>query len=247
MAWKDPEKRKEYNVKNKEQIKEYNVKNKEQINKNHRKFYQKNKKKINEEIFNKKWIVELEQFRAFFKLIASKDKRIKYQKEYSEKTTTIERTKLWKNRPEYKKQQKEYQQRPERQLRKKEVQEKWKKKGGATLQTRIRFNAKLRAEVNKMLVYNHYSNFDIKCNCCGEREIVFLSLDHINNDGGKQRKNEAKENGYYIRGYDFYRQLVKTNFPPGFQLLCMNCNHGRARNKDKICPHKIKLANMILS
>ena len=37
----------------------------------------------------------------------------------------------------------------------------------------------------KTVVYNHYSNGDVKCNCCGEREITFLSIDHING-GGKQ-------------------------------------------------------------
>jgi hypothetical protein len=30
---------------------------------------------------------------------------------------------------------------------------------------------------------------------------------------------------------------VMNDFPPGFQLLCSNCNHGRARNGG-ICPHK---------
>jgi hypothetical protein len=30
---------------------------------------------------------------------------------------------------------------------------------------------------------------------------------------------------------------VKHNFPPGFRLLCSNCNFGRARNHG-VCPHQ---------
>lgn len=89
----------------------------------------------------------------------------------------------------------------------------------------------------KLKVYNHYSNFDIKCNCCGEKEILFLSLDHINNDGYKHRKNISNNTLGWI---------IKNNFPPIFQLLCMNCNHGKMRTKSKICPHQLLLANNFL-
>jgi hypothetical protein len=30
---------------------------------------------------------------------------------------------------------------------------------------------------------------------------------------------------------------VKHRFPAGFQVLCLNCNHGRFRNGG-ICPHQ---------
>jgi hypothetical protein len=69
-----------------------------------------------------------------------------------------------------------------------------------------------------------------KCACCGETENAFLCIDHING-GGKQH---AKEIGG--AGSVMYRWLVKNNFPPGFRVLCFNCNnaislHGR-------CPHE---------
>lgn len=72
-----------------------------------------------------------------------------------------------------------------------------------------------------------------KCKCCGENEIKFLAIDHINNDGAKQRK-ELKE----TRGAtgSFYYWLKKNNYPKGYQVLCHNCNMAKAFYK--ICPHQ---------
>lgn len=71
------------------------------------------------------------------------------------------------------------------------------------------------------------------CKCCGEKEIKFLAIDHINNDGAKQRK-ELKE----TRGAtgSFYYWLKKNNYPKGYQVLCHNCNMAKAFYK--ICPHQ---------
>ena len=71
-----------------------------------------------------------------------------------------------------------------------------------------------------------------KCACCGEAEPKFLSLDHINNDGGEHRR---AMNGQ--RGSQVFQWLKTHNYPPGFQVLCMNCNHGKALNGG-VCPHK---------
>lgn len=71
------------------------------------------------------------------------------------------------------------------------------------------------------------------CACCGETEPHFLSIDHINNDGAKMKKNGT--HGY--SSSQFYRYLKKEGFPSGFQILCMNCNVGKHRNGG-VCPHK---------
>lgn len=70
------------------------------------------------------------------------------------------------------------------------------------------------------------------CRCCGEREYHFLSIDHINNDGAAHRKEIGEKRG----GRKFYNWLIKNGFPNGFQVLCMNCNWGKARNGG-VCPH----------
>lgn len=72
-----------------------------------------------------------------------------------------------------------------------------------------------------------------KCNCCGEPNLDFLTFDHVNNDGYKRRPR----NGY--NGTNIYYWLADNNYPKSIQVLCYNCNCGRARRKDKICPHKI--------
>jgi hypothetical protein len=68
------------------------------------------------------------------------------------------------------------------------------------------------------------------CVCCGEKQHQFLTLDHINNDGYIHRS----EHGYQIAA----RLAKEHNYSPTkFQLLCFNCNSGRAVNGG-ICPHK---------
>lgn len=74
-----------------------------------------------------------------------------------------------------------------------------------------------------------------KCECCGEKEINFLCIDHIKNDGNKERQ-ELKLRG----GSDFYR-FIRNKYNPAlerkYQILCFNCNNGKRINKG-ICPHK---------
>lgn len=59
-----------------------------------------------------------------------------------------------------------------------------------------------------------------KCVSCGETKNLFLTLDHINNNGSKDRK---KIGG----GVDFYAYLKRLGFPgkdTQLQILCHNCN-----------------------
>ena len=71
------------------------------------------------------------------------------------------------------------------------------------------------------------------CSCCGETEPMFLSIDHVDNDGAEMRRNRA----YGRSGTAFYQWLRKKGFPPGFQVLCFNCNLGKHRSGG-VCPHK---------
>lgn len=77
-----------------------------------------------------------------------------------------------------------------------------------------------------------------KCACCGEKEDKFLSIDHINNDGAQHRRRIGGSGG---RTWIWLRE---NNYPDGFQVLCMNCNMGKAKNGG-ICPHKTHLANKL--
>lgn len=69
------------------------------------------------------------------------------------------------------------------------------------------------------------------CRCCGETRVAFLTLDHIGGGGNRHRAAMKEE-----RNTDIYTWVKKRRFPPGFQVLCMNCNW--ARGKYGECPHQ---------
>jgi hypothetical protein len=75
-------------------------------------------------------------------------------------------------------------------------------------------------------VMEHYGG---KCACCGEMAPEFLTIDHINNNGAKHRK-ELGGSG------PLCRWIIKNNFPPDLQILCWNCN--MAKSQHGTCPHK---------
>lgn len=90
-------------------------------------------------------------------------------------------------------------------------------------------NVRLRRKRDKDEVLNHYSAGKLECKCCGEKERMFLTVDHI--DGGGRKHREETKN------YGLHRWLKKNGYPEGFQILCMNCNLGKHLNKN-ICPHQ---------
>ena len=97
-------------------------------------------------------------------------------------------------------------------------------------------NAKM-VEVRKRVkdaVFAAYGGYI--CACCGETEKAFLTLDHVNNDGSKHRREVIGKR--YGAGFQTYSLLAKTGFPSGFQVLCMNCNWGKRLNG--VCPHKVR-------
>jgi hypothetical protein len=84
----------------------------------------------------------------------------------------------------------------------------------------------------KIKVFIHYGGNPPKCACCGEENILFLTIDHINNNGSFHRKIVKKK-----AGFTFYRWLIKNGFPEGYQVLCWNCNLGKYFNHG-VCPHE---------
>ena len=76
--------------------------------------------------------------------------------------------------------------------------------------------------------FNAYGGYI--CACCGETIPQFLTIDHMDGTAKEARKTQKS-------GWVFYRQLKMQGYPSGYQVLCYNCNCGRARNNG-ICPHK---------
>jgi len=75
-----------------------------------------------------------------------------------------------------------------------------------------------------------YGGTPPKCACCGEHRLEFLAIDHSNGDGAAHRRAIGSAP---IRKYLW---LKKHNYPPGFRVLCHNCNC--ARGFYGYCPHE---------
>lgn len=74
------------------------------------------------------------------------------------------------------------------------------------------------------------SKYGGKCICCGEKNVMFLSLDHRDGGGTKERKDSR------VIGTRLYRSLRKTPVDPKYQVMCYNCNF--AKGDRGVCPHQ---------
>lgn len=96
---------------------------------------------------------------------------------------------------------------------------------------RKQYHAKVRTQL--LAVYGYV------CVCCGEVNPMFLTVDHINNDGARHRTevNNGKSGGASL---SYLRKILALADKSQFQTLCYNCNCGKARNGG-ICPHKMEV------
>lgn len=85
-------------------------------------------------------------------------------------------------------------------------------------------------------ILSHYGGI---CACCGEAEMDFLAVDHINNDGHNHRDSKGRR----ITAYHLCRYLEQNGYPSGYQILCVNCNWSKRLNGE--CIHKIKTKQLL--
>lgn len=72
-----------------------------------------------------------------------------------------------------------------------------------------------------------------KCECCGESESGFLTLDHVLGGGKHHQKKAGGSKAIML-------ELKKAGWPlDEYRLLCWNCNCGRQRLPDGVCPHHL--------
>lgn len=81
-----------------------------------------------------------------------------------------------------------------------------------------KIRARIRDKKLKMMIITHYTKGKMRCQCskCDVKELGFLTVDHINNDGTEHRKK--------LKNYNIYKWIVDNNYPNMFQILCYNCN-----------------------
>jgi|SRR6185436_10210013 len=91
---------------------------------------------------------------------------------------------------------------------------------------------KNKTRADRTALRNHvFAAYGGHCVCCGEDELVFLTIDHVHNDGATHRREVGL-------GDAFFKWLKSHGFPSGFQILCRNCNWAKFREGE--CPHKRK-------
>jgi hypothetical protein len=74
--------------------------------------------------------------------------------------------------------------------------------------------------------------FGRRCSCCGEEREDFLTLHHVNSDGGEHRKKRRSAKCYFL-------DVIREGFPTDkYAILCMNCNY--AQRWGRTCPHELE-------
>lgn len=69
-----------------------------------------------------------------------------------------------------------------------------------------------------------------KCFCCGEKNPIFLALDHIKGNGNQHRKQN--------KIFQSHVWAKKNKWPLIFRVACHNCNFA-LYHCDGICPHQL--------
>lgn len=69
----------------------------------------------------------------------------------------------------------------------------------------------------KEQVLTHYGGGKLACLHCGITDIRVLTIDHIYNNGYKERQTKWRG------GVSLYYALRGGKFPEGYQTLCFNC------------------------
>jgi hypothetical protein len=70
------------------------------------------------------------------------------------------------------------------------------------------------------------------CYCCGEVREDFLTLHHINGDGGEHRRRRSGAKLWLL-------DVIREGFPKDkYDIACMNCNY--AQRWGRICPHELE-------
>jgi hypothetical protein len=84
---------------------------------------------------------------------------------------------------------------------------------------------KRRRDAIRLEVFSHYCGGVPRCQCpgCTVTYIGFLTLDHVNGDGAKHRKENRLGTGSVL----LWQWVKAQGYPSEFQVLCCNCNHSK--------------------
>lgn len=159
----------------------------------------------------------------------TKEEKLLYWREWRKKNRSkcIEATKRWReNNPEKVKDWEDKNRKRRNELAKERRRKNPEKFREAKRLFRERHHERLILEERTVRI-NVIKQYGGRCSCCGESEIAFLALDHINGGGNKHRQEVGRK---------MYLWARKNNYPKILQVLCHNCN--QAKHIYGKCPHK---------
>lgn len=76
------------------------------------------------------------------------------------------------------------------------------------------------------IISSHYSEGAMRCQNCGEDNVIILTIDHKNGGGAEHRRQIGSQGGSH-----FYARLRTQGYPEGYQVLCFNCNYLKYYNE----------------
>jgi len=89
-------------------------------------------------------------------------------------------------------------------------------------------------KADRKAAFAHYGE---SCAYCGQSVEMFLTIDHINDDGAEHRRTQ-RSGGY--GGHDIYAWLRKNGYPEGFQILCFNCNSAKGHYGEEVVKEAVQ-------
>lgn len=110
---------------------------------------------------------------------------------------------------------------------------------------REKYQEEREEQIAKVLAYQRgvlaefFDRYGACCACCGEDNRLFLTIDHMNGRMDDHYYQGRDVNGQRRKktGIHAARAAKKEGWPDTYQVLCFNCNSGRARNGG-VCPHQ---------
>ena len=112
----------------------------------------------------------------------------------------------------------------------------WRKRSYEKNKHKILSNRKAKVAILKDDVFSAYGN---RCRCCGESNMAFLAMDHVENDGAAHRASGVAP------GKPYCKYLKDNGYPISAQILCHNCNWAKSRLGG--CPHGMSWRSMTVN
>ena len=107
-----------------------------------------------------------------------------------------------------------------RKRKNREASERWRRRQGMEKRVAADSRAQARRYSDK-LRRDVVEGYGARCACCGTTYFDHLTIDHIAGGGNVERRTSSNRT--------LHSRLRREGYPPGYQVLCWNCNWAKHR------------------